>query len=332
MFFHWQVNNSAIKILKGLVTGGSNSYGQLNRSDITVGTTSYEEGWGNMTTEGSWISAAGGEYTTVLVKSDGTLWGIGGSAGTSTLRLVNAATNWTKVFGRVSESAVLALNSSGALYTVGLGATPTITLKASSGMREAFGGSGFYFAISTSGALYSEGSNTYGQLGKTTTAFGQVGTATNWTKVGCGRDFTVAINSLGQLWGCGRNDQSQLTGVTGNKSTLTRLGTATDWLDVACSSVDSYAIKTDGSIWTWGANAGSTPVLFDNSRQWYSIKAGGSQWMALDSTGHLYGWGSNSFGQLGLTSFGSYSTPTLLIPDEVLFYQPCNQHSVFHII
>ena len=78
----------------------------------------------------------------------------------------------------------------------------------------------------------------------------------------------------GLIWGVGYNAQSQL-GVPNTTSSRTTLATA-----------------------------GST-------NNWTSITAGSAHSMAIDSSGNLWGWGYNFYGQLGIGSFGgSVATPT----------------------
>jgi alpha-tubulin suppressor-like RCC1 family protein len=328
-FLHWESMGSGPKNY-GLLTTGDNPYGELFREDIAVSSDSAQYGWGRTKQADNWIDGTGGEYTTMLVKDDGTLWIVGGSSGSSNLTQIGTLTNWQSVYGRSSENSLLALNTSGNLYRITL---PSTTTQLGSGIAFTYaaGSVSFYWAISSSGQLYS-GANTagngYSQIGKSSIAFGITNTSTNWTQVECGRDYTLALNSLGQVWGCGRNDNNQLAGLTGATTTLRQLPIGTGWTYIAAGQVDNWGIKSDGSIWTWGANDGATPILVDDSRVYVSVKAGFLWQMAKDVDGYLYGWGYNGGGALGIINTVSVFPLRLLLNDPVSFYRPANSHSL----
>ena len=64
------------------------------------------------------------------------------------------------------------------------------------------------------GKLYTWGGNSTGQLGNGNKASvltpTQIGSNMTWTKVFCGTSHTLAINSLGELWGWGSNEFGQV--------------------------------------------------------------------------------------------------------------------------
>jgi len=98
-------------------------------------------------------------------------------------------------------------------------------------------------ALKSNRTLWSCGRNASGQLGNGTTTntnlFAQVGTATNWAKVRCGRQHTIALDTNGTLWAWGDNQYGQLgDGTTVNKSVPTQIGT------VCTLSVPEFAPKS----------------------------------------------------------------------------------------
>ena len=82
------------------------------------------------------------------------------------------------------------------------------------------------------------------------------------------------------------------------------------------------ALKNDGSVWSWGRNhtgqLGVTGGSFDRGVAYpvsgisnvVAVAAGASHSLALDSSGHVWGWGANNAGQLGDGTQNSYSVPT----------------------
>ena len=64
----------------------------------------------------------------------------------------------------------------------------------------------------------------------------------------------MAINTSGELYSCGLNDNGQLGhGNTTNLSTLAQVGSLTDWRYADVTAVSCIATKTDYSLWSWGS-------------------------------------------------------------------------------
>ena len=82
-------------------------------------------------------------------------------------------------------------------------------------------------------------------------------------------------------------------------------------------------VKTDGTLWTWGK--GNNGALGHNNTSTYSsprqipgtwsnahpnkLSAGFYRGMAIKTDGTLWGWGTNSNGELGLNDRTNYSSP-----------------------
>lgn len=200
-------------------------------------------------------------------------------------------------------------------------------------MSEASGSnSGHSLFVTSSGALYALGNNDNGQIGNGTTvtasAIVRIGTLSNWAKVATAASCSMAIKTDGTLWGWGLNSRGQLgTGNTVSYSSPVQIGTLTNWVDIEPLSLGFTATNSSGELYAWGcANDGSTTlgqypqlplgVLADDSstsRQ-YPKQFGqfdftdasygntdttANSALGVDSSGRLWGWGNNSFGQVG---------------------------------
>lgn len=169
------------------------------------------------------------------LKSDGTLWMLNRS---STYNSYGTQTSWTQ-YGTDTD-------------------------------WEDIAGGRFEFAAIKNGEYYHLGYNYYRQAGNgtstNTTSWTKVGTATNWTRVERGENFTIIMNSSGEVYTAGRN-LSYRTGqgtTSGNTSTLTRLSGVSNAIDIAASYDGGGAIieatRGDGygSLYVWGYNNGNS--------------------------------------------------------------------------
>jgi alpha-tubulin suppressor-like RCC1 family protein len=177
--------------------------------------------------------------------------------------------------------------------------------------------------------LWGTGRNsTFGQLGLGNlinySSPKQVGALTDWKYVSAGSPyFSMAVKQDGSLWGWGRNGYGQLG--LGNTvvaySSPKQVGLLTDWATVSIGESHCAAIKTNGTLWTWGApfggclGQGNSTVYYSSPKQvgalstWSKISASGYFNMAIKTDGTLWGWGTNSAGQLGLGNLINYSSP-----------------------
>ncbi|ARF14915.1 Ig-like domain-containing protein [Sporosarcina ureae] len=90
-------------------------------------------------------------------------------------------------------------------------------------------------------------------------------------------------------------------------------------------------LKGDGSVWSWGNNTygqlgakvtgdSTTPVVIqrrNGSRlaNIVSISAGGNHSAALDTSGKVWTWGSNGYGQLGYATVGNKNDDPMMVAD-----------------
>ncbi len=229
-------------------------------------------------------------------------------------------------------------------------ANPTpalLSLPATTGpVVEAAAGGQFALALTSTDQLYSFGSNRYGQLG---VAAGSGAPGANPTprlvdlpgaggriaQVAAGFSHSLALTSTGELYTFGENQFGQLgraaeSGTENANRVPERIslpGASGQVVQIAAGYEQSLALTSTGQLYTFGgnrfgqlgraANAGTgtpnpTPVpvaLPGASGQVVQIAAGYEQSLALTSTGQLYTFGGNRFGQLGRAANSETTTP-----------------------
>jgi len=233
-----------------------------------------------------WKQIASNNYTTIALKSNGTLWAWGQNMNTfgishPTDSLIPVQeethdTNWK---------------------SVSLGHSHVVALK-------------------NDGTLWAWGNNHYGALGPDAPIWGtllpeQLGTESNWEKIAAGNSYTLAIKDDGTLWAWGANHNGQLgDGTTENKDTPIQITSSHEWQQIFTKHNSSFAIKRDGTLWAWGENRYATlgndsindqhtPVQITDSNNWRHISSGQSHTVGLKTNGTLWTWGDNSYGELG---------------------------------
>jgi len=199
------------------------------------------------------------------------------------------------------------------------------------------GGGSHSLSIHADGTLWATGSNTYGQLGIPTStpsssAWVQVGTATNWVQVAAGYSYSLGLRADGSLYAWGSNQFGQLGNdansgtVTANPTPLLVAGTYTQ---MAAGFSHSLGLRADGTLWAWGGNqhgqlgnlinsgtgtANPTPMLVTGT--YTQVAAGFYYSLGLRADGSLYAWGDNYNGELGnSTNIGidtANPTPTVV--------------------
>jgi alpha-tubulin suppressor-like RCC1 family protein len=181
-------------------------------------------------------------------------------------------------------------------------------------------------AINSNGELFAWGLNSEGQLGLGNNSDyntpQQVGNSTDWIEVSSFGNHTIAINSSGELYSWGLNSYGQLgIGNTSNMNSPQKVGTSTNWSSVKVGENHSIALNSNGEIFGWGNNqsgqvgVGNYPSTFNTPQRigyynnWVEVSAGGNNSGAITSSGNLYLWGNNEFGQLGIGNTSLKNTP-----------------------
>ena len=181
---------------------GTNGVGQLGLGDGGSYTQrSSPVQIGALTT---WSQIASGNFHSLAVKTDGTLWGwgrnsagqlgLGDAINRSSPVQVGALTTWSKI-------------AAGSYHSL---------------------------AIKTDGTMWSWGDNGSGRLGLNDVANRsspvQIGALTTWSQVAGGQFQSLAIKTNGTLWGCGFNTFGSLgLNDTVNCSSPVQVGSLTNW-------------------------------------------------------------------------------------------------------
>jgi alpha-tubulin suppressor-like RCC1 family protein len=153
---------------------------------------------------------------------------------------------------------------------------------------------------------------------------------------------TTASGTTVEHWGAygtgGNPHDTQLSPVT-----LTLPGQVAE---VGTSNSDEYALLTNGTVWAWGmgtdgelgnggtANSFTTPVQvqFPAGVTIASIPADVSPYdsaLAIDTTGHVWGWGLNNGGEFCLGNTDTYLTPVELPFTDVTLLAGAAGHATY---
>ncbi|MGB6223351.1 MAG: hypothetical protein WBG04_20145, partial [Haloferula sp.] len=319
-----------VRVDGGSVRGlGDGTYGQLGTTPAGTPATV-------VSLNGVSDIAAGG-FSTLALKSDGTVWFLGETTLQHTTPHGTPAPVATpmQVAGLTGIDAIaaghrhyLALDSdTGNLYAWGhngsgqLGngglldvTTPVVVL---TGVTSMSAGDGFSAAVKTDNSLWTWGRNTHGQLGLGNTADRlvptQVAGVSSAAKVAAGGQHTLVLLTNGTVRATGNNAFGQLgLGTTNSSSTLAPIPGLSGITSVTAGYFHSATLGTGGQISAWGRNlegqcgGGSTSPVTYGSPQVLAglpntpngIECGYHFTLIKLADGSIMGTGSNSDGQL----------------------------------
>ena len=309
---------------------GANLSGQLGD-----GTTTRRRAPVEITPDRTYIAVSAGVYYSLALDRSGHLWAWGDNVygqlgdGTTTDRHTPVAVTPDRTYIAVSAggSHSLALDRSGHLWAWGdnvygqLGDgtttdrhTPVAVTPDRTYIAVSAGGS-HSLALDSTGHLWAWGSNSNGQLGDGTTtrrrAPVEITPDRTYIAVSAGVYYSLALDRSGHLWAWGDNVYGQLGD-----------GTTTDrHTPVAVTPDRTYAMASDASPESAGtgnlpadsvlsdrmsgivenvrATAGTVSRTEDSYNTFKQVSSSSFHTLALDSSGHVWTWGSNSNGQLG---------------------------------
>jgi alpha-tubulin suppressor-like RCC1 family protein len=216
--------------------------------------------------------------------------------------------------------------------------------------------------------LYSLGPGSYGATGQNLTAPQgaysspkQVGTDTNWKQADTSSNGAAGgTKTDGTMWIWGSNAGGRLglnqkapgagPGFVPGISSPTQIP-GTNWNQIAMNNNYTFASKTDGTIWGWGENYGrlglnqpqspgynrSSPTQIGGDSDWgiaFNTATGTSY--AVKTSGELYAWGDNSYGEQALNDRTNRSSPKQVGTDttwstNINHWGPSDGHSMFAI-
>ena len=225
---------------------------------------------------------AAGDYHTLILKKDGSVWGCGPGA----------------VVGDVTS----APHSSPVQIT---GLSSVIAIAA---------GGNHSLALTQDGAVWAWGSNSSGQIGDGTTANSRVlpvkvpGIA-GAIAISAGYGHSVALTQDGSVWTWGQNDSGQLgVAVSASRATPARVSGLPKTSAISAGESFTLAGTPDGAIYAFGANsyaqigngdAGGSPlpVSIPAVSNAIAVAAGSDYGLALKQDGSVWGWGGNDLGR-----------------------------------
>ncbi|MFG1489099.1 hypothetical protein ABMA58_07590 [Oceanospirillum sp. HFRX-1_2] len=212
------------------------------------------------------------------------------------------------------------------------------------------------------GKLFTWGRNNYGQLGLGFTSKLsdgnshpntplQVGLAEDveFVSIVFNQNSSLALGSQGYAWSWGKTEFGQLglgeTSETEIKAP-TKISSVNDVVSVDRGYNHSLMLTQSGTVYAFGKNdkgqlgTGTVTTTDDDQNKSMptavaglsdiiQIAAGANTSYALDSNGTLWGWGSNTKGELGITSTENQSTPVQIpVPSNVAMLAAGQYHAL----
>lgn len=275
----------------------------------------------------NWATAQARQSGTLALKTDGTLWswgsgtfgllGNGSTTNISSPVQIGALTSWTKIgYGAQSIYNGHAIRSGNTLWAWGYGA-PSYT--------------------DSYGTIINVPYPTVSQTNYSSPV--QVSSAISWAAVSSGAQHALALTTGGALyaWGtntsyeCGRTDLnnpfyyfvSNLTAECGGGGSATFGAYYTTTIADAdypyvfnpnTSTCETFVQGVSGMAYTVGANTAlwgfSSPVQVGTDTNWAQVAAGGRHSGAIKTTGTLWMWGNNDYGQCGTGNMTTATSPT----------------------
>lgn len=197
-------------------------------------------------------------------------------------------------------------------------------------------------AIKNDWTVWAWGSNLAGQLGDGTDESRNLpvqikgpngmGWLTDIIAIAAGNQHSLALSGDGHVLAWGNNTYGQLGNATNNKSytPVYVLNEQNEPFEnvaaIASGSNHSFLITEDNQLWAWGKNESGqlgnnttinrnrpVRIYLPQELQILKVSAGDSHSMALLGNGHVWSWGENSSGQLGIGSIESSLIPIRIL-------------------
>ncbi len=201
---------------------GNNTFGQLGTNTNVTKLSPVQVEGGIV----DFVTMAGGNWASMALKNDGTVW-VWGGAGSAQCPF----TVW-------SPKQIAGLTN---VIDIGIGEDHIIVLK-------------------DDGTVWTWGENQYGQCGDSTTTVNnsvtQVPGLSNILDIESGGNHSLALKSDGTVWAWGLNTSGQLgDNTTVNKLIPVQVLGLTNVTSIGAGYSHSLAIKNDSTVWAWGNGA-----------------------------------------------------------------------------
>ena len=171
--------------------------------------------------------------------------------------------------------------------------------------------------LKADGSVWTCGYNADGELGlgtfDTQNKPVKVAGLSNVIAIAAGEFSSYAMTADGLLWAWGYNGYGQLgTGDLTSYNWPTPVGWG--FIQVAPGAAHVLALTVDGVVWQWGqslttSSIETNPVEMSPTTYANKIYSGYRHAALVHSSGQLYVWGQNGYGQLGTGDTFNYSSP-----------------------
>lgn len=131
-----------------------------------------------------------------------------------------------------------------------------------------------------------------------------------WQTIDAGGQHALAIKQDNKLWGWGDNQYGQVGSALYYPCKWPVVHSITAWKKISAGATHSVGITFSGIAYAWGQNASAqlgvgnfnamyvSPQTVNTNRIFKEISAGQFHTVGIIDSGRLWGWGSNSNGQL----------------------------------
>ncbi len=298
--------------------------------------------------DNNWVCVSAGQYHSLGLKSDGTLWGWGynnngqvgngGNSNQSAPVQIGTESDWVLCAAGSNHS--FALKADGRLYAWGTNGSGELGIGSLTNQTAPVQIPGIWttitaasyngFGIKADGTLWGWGLDHQGQLGNggagAVNAPVQIGSDNDWTALYATAVYTImASKADGSIWAWGNKEHSQF-GLNSNTPVINPSplqiaspGSVLTWASMDAGGGHVLAVKSDGTLWAWGGNASgelgdntltnqNSAVWIGSAANWTGVSAGNNHSLGLRADGSLYSWGNNSNGQLGYSG-GNMQAP-----------------------
>ncbi|OIN59892.1 RCC1 domain-containing protein [Arsenicibacter rosenii] len=303
---------------------GNNYYGQVGDGTATTNVLTIKQ----IGTGTDWKKVANGDFHSVGMKSDGTVWVWGYNGSDRTLGNGTNIDSYepmpiaAAVMEKTVEVGPVASVTLTGLSTTYCSSASSVTITGSKAPAGTFTGAG----ITDNG----DGTATFNPLTagtSSTITYTYLNKAATFVQLSAGYYASMGIKSDGTLWGWGYNGDGNMgNGNSGDLESATQIGNDL-WKQVSTSGyATTLGIKRDGTLWAWGYNSYGTfgdgttnssndPVKIGNDT-WKQVSAGYYHSMGIKADGTLWGWGYNGYGELGNGSTTDKESPTQVGTDN----------------